>query len=96
MSHCEQCGATVPRDTASSATGRVLCPAHLRELAESSTIATAIANNPGDVVAGTGQAIASRHYLGATEQDYLYQRQLSAKIAATQGRWAKFRTWLIG
>ncbi|MGL5859413.1 MAG: hypothetical protein ACRC35_13600 [Angustibacter sp.] len=58
--------------------------------------AAAVAQNPGDLTAATGQAIASSGFLGAVQADAEYQRRLSTKVAATKGRWAKLRTWWIG
>lgn len=89
---CDQCG----NPTAGPATnGRRLCAGCLRKFGTIAGAATALASGQGPdqaIVVG----IATGGYIGAVEADRVYQRDLKAKVAATDGFWRRMWVRIVG
>lgn len=89
---CDQCSNPSVSTTTS---GRRLCEDCLRRFGTIAGAATALASGAGPVQA-VATGLATGGYIGAVEADRAYQRDLKAKVAATEGFWRRMWVRIVG
>lgn len=90
---CEQC-ATLPA-TKVSPTGRSLCESCFAHLAGLSAVGTTLAGG-GDPPSAVGAGIAATGFTSSMDIESQHRAGQRAKLAATEGFWARLKVRLIG